>query len=139
MKRVSCFFLALVLVLVALSTLQSVAFASHCGFPGPNQVVIYQHISRGGQCRVLEVGNYLGPAQFAPVPNNSISALDVGSAVRAVLYENENFSGRQAHFEGGFYYNRISNVDNKTSSIEIFPMQGGAGGDRLLGELPVKQ
>jgi hypothetical protein len=132
MKSVPCFFL----VLVVCSILRSVAFADHCGFPEPNQVVIYQNRFRGDQCRVLEVGNYLRPSEFTPVPNDSISALDVGSAVRAVLYENSNFRGRQAHYEGGIYYDPIGNVDNKTSSIEVFPNGGHPIAAFYLGNYP---
>ena len=107
-----------------------------CGLPAPDQVIIYQNRVRGGQCRVLGVGDFRNADQFQPVRNDSISSIDVGSAVRAVLYEHSDFRGQQAHFEGGFYYDPIGNVNDKTSSIEIFPMQGGPAATDYLGNYP---
>ena len=129
-----CFFLTAISLLTIYRT-----WANDCGFPGPDQVVIYQQSDRGDACAVLEVGNHADASAFR-LPDNSISALDVGSNVRAILYEGSGFilreagfdqfnrfqpAQRQAHFEGGFYYDPIGNVDNRTSSIEIFRMQGG--------------
>jgi hypothetical protein len=73
------------------------AWANHCGFPGPDQVIIYQHTNRGDACQVLGLGGYPTSSSFG-LPNNSISAIDVGSNVRAVLYQDAHFSGRQAHY-----------------------------------------
>jgi hypothetical protein len=109
------------------------AWANDCGFPGPEQVIIYQDTNRGGACQVLGVGGF--PTSFG-LPNNSISAIDVGANVRAVLYEHGNFEGRQAHYEGGRYYDLLGNENDRTSSIEIFPMQGGPAATRYLGDYP---
>jgi hypothetical protein len=106
-------------------------------FPGPNQVIIYQDNNRGGPSQLLEFGDYPVSSSFG-LRNDSISAIDVGSNARAVLYQHSQFEGRQAHFEGGFYYDPIGRINNSTSSIEVFPMEGGAGSDPLLGRLPAK-
>ena len=110
------------------------AWANNCGFPGPDQVIIYQHTNRGGVCQVLGLGNYPTSSSFG-LPEGSISAVDVGSNVRAVLYEHGNFRGRQAHYEGGFYY-ELGTENDKSSSIGIFPMQGGPAAAWYLGNYP---
>lgn len=111
------------------------AWANDCGLPGPDQVIIYEQTDRGGACAVLGAGDYLDPSAFG-LPDNSISAMDVGANLRAVLYEHSWFRGRQAHYEGGWNYGSLGNVDNKTSSIEIFPMQGGPAATWYLGNYP---
>jgi hypothetical protein len=96
--------------------------ASVCPLPKPNQIVIYQNASRGDPCKVLEIGDYPKSAYLSPVANDSLTAVDVGSNLRAVLYEHDFFAGRQAHVEGGFYYDSLGSAANdQTSSIEIFP------------------
>lgn len=109
------------------------AWANDCGFPGPEQVVIYQDTNRGGACQVLGAGGYT--TSFG-LPNDSASAIDVGANVRAVLYEHGNFGGRQAHYEGGWYYDPLGNENDRTSSIEIFQMQGGPAATWYLGNYP---
>lgn len=111
------------------------AWANNCGFPGPEQVIIYEHTDRGGACQVLGVGNYPASSSFG-LPQDSISAVDVGSNVRAVLYQHDDFGGRQAHYEGGWYYDPLGNENDRTSSIQIFPMQGGLAATWYLGEYP---
>jgi len=93
-------------------------------FPGPDQVIVYQHSDRGGWRQTLEYGEYPTPLVFG-AQDDSISAIDVGSNAHAVLYQASNLGGRQAHFDGGFYYDQIGSINDRTSSIEIFPMQGG--------------
>ena len=55
-----------------------------CPLPGPNQAVVYQHAHRGGNCAVLEIGNYFKPP-FGSVQNDSISSIDIGSNVRSCI------------------------------------------------------
>ena len=109
------------------------AWANNCGFPGPDQVIIYQHTNRGGTCQVLGIGNY--PTSFG-LPNDSISAIDVGPNVRAVMYQHGQFGGRQAHYDGGWYYDPLGNVNDRTSSIEVYAMQGGPTATYYLGNYP---
>jgi hypothetical protein len=84
---------------------------------------------------VLPVDDYPNPSKF-DLPNDSISAIDVGTNVRAILYEHVNFGGRQAYYEGGFYYDSIGNVNDKTSSIKIFLKQGGPAATHYRGDFP---
>jgi hypothetical protein len=99
--------------------------ANDCGLPEPNQVIIYQGRERRGRCAVLGVGKYPNPSAFG-LRDNSISSIDVGADVRATLYEHANCGGRQAHVEGGSYYDPVgNNATNETSSIEVFPKLGG--------------
>jgi hypothetical protein len=109
--------------------------ANDCGLPGPDQVIIYEHVDRGGLCAVRGPGTYPDPSAFG-LPNDAISGIDVGSNLRAVLYEDAGFSGRQAHFEGGFNYNLGEPENDETSSIEIFRKQGGAAATFFLGNYP---
>src|SRR5262245_28104594 len=57
-----------------------------CGLPGPEEVILYTGRNRGRACAVRGIGKYPSASDFG-LPNNSISAIDVGSGVRAVLYE----------------------------------------------------
>lgn len=127
--------LSALLILLSLLTGHQ-AWANHCGFPGPDQVIIYQQANRGDRCAVLGVGNYPNSSHLGGVPNDSISALDVGSNVRAVLYQHTGFSGLQAHYEGGRYYDPLGNVNDRTTSIKIFPMLGGPAATWYLGNYP---
>jgi hypothetical protein len=111
------------------------AWAGPCSLPGPNQVIVYHNNDRSGSCQVLEFGDYPTAASFK-LQNDSISAIDVGANTRAVLYREPHFRGRQAHFEGGFYYDPIGRINNNTSSIEVFPMQGGPAVTHFLRDHP---
>jgi hypothetical protein len=126
--------LSLFLSLIFLVTARPV-WADNCGSAGPDQVIIYQQQNRGGACRVLGVGNYWEASNFG-LPNDSISAIEVGFNVRAILYQDSWFGGLRAHYEGGFYYDPLGNVDNRTSSIEIIPRQGGPAATWYLGDYP---
>jgi hypothetical protein len=111
---------------------------AECGFPKPDEVVIYQNSNRGSPCRLLALGNYPTASSFG-LPNDSISAIDVGSNVRAVLYQHSQFRGAQAHFDGGFYYDPIGRINDQTSSIEIFPMMGGPAATEFVGNYPANR
>jgi hypothetical protein len=106
-----------------------------CGFPGADEVVIYQNTNRGNPCQLLPVDNYLTASSFK-LPDDSISAIDVGSDVRAVLYRDPDFRGAQAHFEGGYYYDPIGKINDNTSSIEIFQRLGGPAAAYYEGNYP---
>lgn len=75
---------------------------------------------------MLEIGNYTTSSSSSSVPNDSVSAIDVGWNVRVVLYQHSNFGGLQAHYDGGWYYDPLGNFNDRTSSIEVFPMSGGS-------------
>jgi len=122
------------------------ALANNCPPPGADQAVIYQSVNRGDACKVLSIGEYLTSSSFSPVPDNSVSAIAVGSNVRVVLYDDSNLVSNdrsnsvvflgQTHYEGGWYYNSLENFDNKASSIEVFRMQGGSAATGYLDDYP---
>jgi hypothetical protein len=78
-----------------------------CPAPAPDQIVVFENVSRLGNCRVLSIGRFASAAAFAPVRNDSISSISVGAGVRAVLYQHANFGGLKAHYEGGRAGRRI--------------------------------
>lgn len=116
----------------------SPAWPADCSFPQPEQVIVYDEIDCGGACRLLDIGYYRDPASFG-LPTDSISSIDVGANARAVLYEHNEFRGRQAHLEGGFNYGELGRENDKTSSIEIFRKEGGAAATSYLNEYPSKR
>ena len=92
----------------AISLVALGAVSSHAACPDPNadQVVIYQHPEfnpRGGRCSVLEIGSYPNSCTFAPVVNDSVSSIKVGTNVRAIVFEHSPFAGKDAVYERGEY------------------------------------
>ena len=107
-----------------------------CPLPGPNQAVVYQHAHRGGNCAVLEIGNYFKPP-FGSVQNDSISSIDIGSNVRVVLATDVYFWGNWSHWEGGFFYEYVGDqVNDETSPIMIRPRTGGPAAAWFLYNYP---
>lgn len=62
--------------------------------PGSNQVALYSAPNYTGTCKVLGAGEYKLVSSYAPVPDNSLSSLLVGSDVEAILYDQTDFGGR---------------------------------------------
>lgn len=109
---------------------------AQCALQNGNQAAFFEHDQRGGRCRLLGNGNYSMPSQFSPVPNDAISSLNVGYNVRVVLYQNSNFGGLQAHYEGGYIYNSLFDFNDSASSIKVYPMSGGPAATYFLGDYP---
>ena len=63
----------------------------------PNTVIVCVGWSYQGQCRVLPVDVYNNPDQMG-LPNDSISSVLVGSAVRLTLYAHEDLRGPSVSF-----------------------------------------
>ena len=54
-----------------------------------------------------------------------------------MLYEHDSFAGRQAHVEGGSYYDLLGTAANdQTSSIEVFAKLGATAATYYLGDYP---
>lgn len=132
MKRRSFATGALVLGLAAIAGREA---AAACPAPAPDQIVVFESVARTGNCRVLGIGRFASATDFAPVRNETISSISVGVSVRAVLYQHSNFSGRKAHYEGGFDYNMGAD-DNRASSIEVFANSGGPAAAWYLNTFP---
>jgi hypothetical protein len=60
--------------------------------PGPDEVAVFTDSHYHSSCRVLPVGNYLS-SQATGQPNDTISSVMVGSAVRAYLCQDQNLRG----------------------------------------------
>lgn len=65
--------------------------ASSCS-PGSNQVSLYVDANYTGQCVTKEIGEYTNPSAIG-LPNDAISSVRVGSNVKAILCQNDGYSG----------------------------------------------
>jgi hypothetical protein len=57
------------------------------------QIALFVDPNYSGQCVVKEIGEYPNPG-FIGLPNDAISSIKVGSDVRAILCENDDYGGR---------------------------------------------
>jgi hypothetical protein len=90
-----------------------------------------------GTCGAFGIAIYPAPASFAPVPYDSVTALTVGNGVRAVLSENDSFTGHQYYYDGGWSYPNVNNpVSDHTSALEVFTAQGGPVAALYVGDFP---
>jgi DNA-binding beta-propeller fold protein YncE len=113
------------------------AHAQSCPLPSATQASLYQHANFQGACRVFEQEVYSTVASLAPVPNDQVSSIGIGSGVRLLLAEHERFGGRQFYFDGGWNYGYVGDsVNDLTSSAEVFPAQGGQLAAWYLGDYP---
>lgn len=62
--------------------------------PSANQVALYSGANYTGSCKILGAGDYSSASAFAPVADNSLSSLLVGSNVQVLLYDDANFTDR---------------------------------------------
>jgi len=62
--------------------------------PAANQVALYSGPNYTGACKLLGAGTYETASKFAPVPDNALSSLLVGSSVQALLFDKSNLEGR---------------------------------------------
>ncbi len=110
MAAVLCF------VGTGLTVIAQAAEAS-CADPGPYQVTIYSDWYYGGtQCNVLGVGSYPNPASMG-MTDNWMSSLKVGSGVRAILFQNSNYSGTEATYI--FNAPDMLSMNDQTSSMIV--------------------
>jgi hypothetical protein len=63
-----------------------------CPQPSGNQVTIYQEAHYWGECRVKNIGDYSNPAEMG-LPNDSLSSIQVGWNVEAVVCRDDDFKG----------------------------------------------
>jgi hypothetical protein len=99
--------------------LQPAPVTTPCAAPGPREVTIYQHANLRGSCKILGVGEYPHSDAFKPVGNDSISSLEVGADVSVTLYQDANYKGLQATFQGGQSYPSLGNLSDRTSSMKV--------------------
>jgi hypothetical protein len=92
--------------------------AAACRTPGALEIVVYEDANLKGACQILGIGEYPNPSSFGG-RNDKISSLFLGTAVRAALFKDSNYSGQEADFEGGYWYNVGNEVNDQTSSIIV--------------------
>src|SRR5438477_6172640 len=117
----------LVVTLSAVGILGQHASAQCHNPPGPDEITVWEDRGFTGNCKTLGIGEYPNSSFLAPVDNDSISSLKVGSNVRAYLYEDHNFENRVALYEAGSSHELNGpgdrglgpNVNNKTTSIIV--------------------
>jgi len=68
--------------------------------PNADQVALYANTNYGGSCVTLNIGDYPNPGYLAPVGNDNVESIRVGSNVQAILYEHDNYGGRSETFTG---------------------------------------
>jgi hypothetical protein len=137
LKRLWSLSMASLLVVTGIIADGCSAYGNGCGYPTDDEVIVFQNTNRGGKCRILPLGLYSTPSAFSPVPNDAVSSLDVGRNSRVVLSEHSNFAGRQAYYDGGWFYNLGgTDVDNITSAVEVFPAAGGPMAAFYVGDYP---
>ena len=90
-----------------------------CPLPGPTQVVLYQHANFRGACSVLGLGEYAHSDAFAPVGNDSVSSLEVGSNVSVTLYQDANFAGSKVMFTAGQSVPTLGRFNDRASSMKV--------------------
>jgi hypothetical protein len=85
----------------------------------PDTVVVYEHPPATGLCRTLGVGEYRNPGAFAPVPNDTISAVFVGSNVNVMLCRDDQFNGGCTTKDSTDRDLHDEDWGDKTSSIKV--------------------
>lgn len=99
--------------------------------PAVFEITVWANGNFTGACRTLQIGNFANATQIG-LANDSVSSLRVGAAVRAILWEHDNFSGRPAVYEaesnhGASFPGNAGlgrGVDNHTSSIQVLDTLG---------------
>ena len=92
--------------------------------PSFNEVIVYEHDTFRGKCKVLGIGNYPNSSSFSPVNNDSISSIKVGSGVRAIGFQDANYKKKQATYERGSYTKMGPNAGDSFSSMIVKANQG---------------
>ncbi len=94
------------------------ARAQNCR-PNANQIAVFEDANYSGRCAVRNVGNYPSARSFG-LPNDSLSSIIVGRNVIAILYEHNNYGGKNQRFArtDSFLGNNTVGNDN-VSSIRV--------------------
>jgi hypothetical protein len=109
--------------------------AAACRAPSALEVVVYEDANLKGACQILGVGAYPNTSSFGG-RNDKISSLSVGSSVRVAFYKDGNYSGPEADFEGGYWYNVGNEVNDQTSSVIVQANNGHAAAIWYEGNWP---
>lgn len=97
------------------------AAATNCARnPLPHEVIVYRDPNFTGQCAVLVAGFYPYAANLV-VGNDAISAIKVGSAVRARIFKDPVFAGDWNAYAPGTMAGGIGGFNDKITSIRVEP------------------
>ena len=104
--------------------------------PGADQIALFNDINYAGACVIKGVGSYSDPGAFAPVGNDAVSSIKVGSNVRATLYQHSGFGGTAESFTGNDADLRDNAIGNDSASslrVESHSTSGGCspGADQI--------
>ena len=88
--------------------------------PLPYEVIVYRDSTFTGQCAVLVPGFYPYAANFL-VGNDAISAIKVGSDVRARMFKDPVFAGDWNTYAPGTVTGGLGGFNDKVSSIRVEP------------------
>jgi hypothetical protein len=111
----------------------SVRQLRNCPLPGAGQVVVWKDIDRMGACEVLTRGQYKNPKIFGNIAdmfihNDTVSSIQTGPDVKAVIYSDKNFQGSSLTIAPGTFLNLTTVVrgpapdgtfNDVLSSIEV--------------------
>jgi len=95
--------------------------------PASTQVALFSGPNYTGACKLLGAGSYESASKFSPVPDNALSSLLVGSSVQALLYEQNNLTGRSETIvqndpnlaDNRFGADRLSSIRVAARTLEI--------------------
>jgi len=87
--------------------------------PNADQVALFVDADYRGQCVVKGVGEYSNPGALG-LPNDSISSVKVGSNVKAILCEHDNYGGSCEEFTGDDSNLTDNSIGNdRVSSVKV--------------------
>jgi hypothetical protein len=88
--------------------------------PTDTQIAIYADANYSGLCKVLEVGEYPDPKSFAPVKDDDIESVKVGSKVSVMLHRGKKFEGEKERLLESVSDLKDTKVGaNKVSSLKV--------------------
>ncbi|MEM4204837.1 MAG: hypothetical protein QXS54_12280, partial [Candidatus Methanomethylicaceae archaeon] len=95
--------------------------------PNGDQVALFVDANYGGQCVIRGVGGYSTPGAIG-LPNDSISSVKIGSNVRAILCEHDNYGGVCETFTGNDSNLGDNSIGNdRVSSVRVESRGSGGG------------
>ena len=101
--------------------------AQNC-VPKDNQVAVYDDWKFGGDCKVLNVGDYANIVTAAKFENDVVSSVKVGKNVKAMLCEHIDFGGVCQTFEADNEFLEGSQIENdRVSSIKVIAKNAASG------------
>lgn len=100
--------------------------------PDANQVALFVDANYSGQCVVKGIGQYSNPSSIG-LPNDSISSVKVGSNVKAILCEHDNYQGTCEAFTGDDANLADNSIGNdRVSSAKVEPRASPPSAPQLL-------